>query len=194
MTRSFLRDGPVASMTRLQTRSSNRNRTSTSDDIVSGTPAALAQDENRLPFDPASLPAIESIGAESEYPRLPRSRGAWRFGACGASPRVVVRSCDPRLCRSVGELLGLQRAWRDGGLRTNRRGGSRAAFDAAVGRTGHNSRCGASACHIAAGRRLSEASRRIRSGRASSNQRGIGGWSRPKVSSWTSKRSTSPAT
>ena len=38
---------------------------STPDDIVSETSAALAQGENRLPFDPASLPTIESISAES---------------------------------------------------------------------------------------------------------------------------------
>ena len=38
---------------------------STPDDIVTGTSAALAQGENRLPFDPASLPTIESIGADS---------------------------------------------------------------------------------------------------------------------------------
>ena len=35
------------------------------DDIVSRASAALTQGENRLPFDPASLPTIESIGAES---------------------------------------------------------------------------------------------------------------------------------
>jgi hypothetical protein len=38
---------------------------STPDDIVSVTSAALAKGENRLPFDPASLPTIESISAES---------------------------------------------------------------------------------------------------------------------------------
>ena len=38
----------------------------TPDDIVTGTsPTSLAQGENRLPFDPASLPTIDSIGAES---------------------------------------------------------------------------------------------------------------------------------
>ena len=38
----------------------------TPDDIVTGTsPTSLARGENRLPFDPASLPTIDSIGAES---------------------------------------------------------------------------------------------------------------------------------
>jgi hypothetical protein len=35
------------------------------DDIISGASAALVQDENGVPFDPASLPSIESISAES---------------------------------------------------------------------------------------------------------------------------------
>ena len=148
---------------------------STPDDIVSGTSAALAQGENRLPFDPASLPTIESIGAEFNI------RAFLEAGVPGDLARAALRrvwSLDP----AIRDFVGLsENSWdfnapgAMAGLRTNRRGGGRAAFDAAVRRTGHNSRCGASACHIAAGRRLSEASRRIRSGRESSNQRGIGG-------------------
>ena len=57
-------------------------------DIVSGTPAYVAPGENRLSFDPASLPTIESIGARSDI-RAFLEAGCltiWlvrRFVACG---------------------------------------------------------------------------------------------------------------
>jgi len=73
--RIFLRDGPVASMTRLRTGSRNRSRSRTLINVASETtPASLTSGENRLPFDPASLPTIESIGTESNI-RFPRNRG-----------------------------------------------------------------------------------------------------------------------
>ena len=157
----------VASITRLQTRSRNRNRRVALMTLSPEPSAAPAQGENGLAFDPASLPTIESIGAESNI------RAFLEAGVPGDLARAALRrvwSLDPAIRDFVGlseNSVGLQRAWCDGGLRTNRRGGSRAAFDAAVRRTGHNSRCGASACHIATRGRLSEASRRIRSGRVS---------------------------
>ena len=135
----------------------------TPDDIVSsGTSTAPGQDENRLSFDPASLPAIVFIGAELNIRGFLEAGVPGDLDACSASPRVVVRPGDPRFCWFVGELLGLQRAWHDGRLRTNRRKGGREAFDAVVGRTGHNSHRGASVSHITAGRKLST-SRRTRS-------------------------------
>ena len=58
-------------------------------DIVSRTSAAsLAPGENRLPLDPASLPTIEYIGAESDIrasskPGWPTIWHVRRFVACG---------------------------------------------------------------------------------------------------------------
>jgi hypothetical protein len=71
-----------------------------SDDIVSsGTSTALGQDENRLSFDPASLPAIESIGAESNI------RGFLEAGVPGDLTRAALRrawSLDPAIRDFVG--------------------------------------------------------------------------------------------
>jgi hypothetical protein len=72
---------------------------STPDDIVSGTPAALAQGENRLPFDPASLPTIESIGAESNISAFLEA------GVPGDLARAALRrvwSSDPAIRDFVG--------------------------------------------------------------------------------------------
>ena len=72
---------------------------STPDDIVSGTSAALAQGENRLPFDPASLPTIESIGAESNI------RAFLEAGVPGDLARAALRrvwSLDPAIRDFVG--------------------------------------------------------------------------------------------
>ena len=72
---------------------------STPDDIVSGTPAALAQGENRLPFDPASLPTIESIGADSNI------RAFLEAGVPGDLARAALRrvwSLDPAIRDFVG--------------------------------------------------------------------------------------------
>jgi len=53
----------------------NRSRSRTLINVASETtPASLTSGENRLPFDPASLPTIESIGTESNI-RFPRNRG-----------------------------------------------------------------------------------------------------------------------
>jgi hypothetical protein len=71
-----------------------------SDDIVSsGTSTAPGQDENRLSFDPASLPAIESIGAESNI------RGFLEAGVPGDLTRAALRrawSLDPAIRDFVG--------------------------------------------------------------------------------------------
>jgi hypothetical protein len=72
---------------------------STPDDIVSGTPVALAQGENRLPFDPASLPTIESIGAESNISAFLEA------GVPGDLARAALRrvwSSDPAIRNFVG--------------------------------------------------------------------------------------------
>ena len=72
---------------------------STPDDIVSGASAALTQGENRLLFDPASLPAIESIGAESSI------RAFLEAGVPGDLARAALRrvwSLDPAICDFVG--------------------------------------------------------------------------------------------
>jgi hypothetical protein len=72
---------------------------STPDDIVSGASAALAQGENRLLFDPASLPAIESIGAESNI------RAFLEAGVPGDLARAALRrvwSLDPAIRDFVG--------------------------------------------------------------------------------------------
>jgi hypothetical protein len=72
---------------------------STPDDIVSGASAALAQGENRLPFDPASLPTIESIGAESNI------RAFLEAGVPGDLARAALRrvwSLDPAIRDFVG--------------------------------------------------------------------------------------------
>jgi hypothetical protein len=72
---------------------------STPDDIVTGTPAALAQGENRLPFDPASLPTIESIGAESNISAFLEA------GVPGDLARAALRrvwSSDPAIRDFVG--------------------------------------------------------------------------------------------
>jgi hypothetical protein len=71
----------------------------TPDDIVSGTSAALAQGENRPPFDPASLPTIESIGAESNV------RAFLEAGVPGDLARAALRrvwSLDPAIRDFVG--------------------------------------------------------------------------------------------
>jgi Protein of unknown function (DUF3306) len=71
----------------------------TPDDIVSGTSAALAQGENRLPFDPASLPTIESIGAETNI------RAFLEAGVPGDLARAALRrvwSSDPAIRDFVG--------------------------------------------------------------------------------------------
>ena len=72
---------------------------STPDDIVSGASAALTQGENRLLFDPASLPAIESIGAESNI------RAFLEAGVPGDLARAALRrvwSLDPAIRDFVG--------------------------------------------------------------------------------------------
>jgi Protein of unknown function (DUF3306) len=72
---------------------------STTDDIVSGTPVTLAQSENRLPFDPASLPTIESIGAESNISAFLEA------GVPGDLARAALRrvwSSDPAIRNFVG--------------------------------------------------------------------------------------------
>ncbi|MEH2530860.1 hypothetical protein V1277_002763 [Bradyrhizobium sp. AZCC 1588] len=72
---------------------------STPDDIVSGTSAALAQGENGLPFDPASLPTIESIGAETNI------RAFLEAGVPGDLARAALRrvwSLDPAIRDFVG--------------------------------------------------------------------------------------------
>jgi hypothetical protein len=71
----------------------------TPDDIVSETSAALAQGENRLPFDPASLPTIESIGAESNISAFLEA------GVPGDLARAALRrawSLDPAIRDFVG--------------------------------------------------------------------------------------------
>ena len=95
-----MRDGPVASMTRLRTRSSRRSRSRPR-------PARrlkpilllLSQDENRLPFDPASLPTIESVGAESNI------RAFLEAGVPDDLARAALRrvwSLDPAIRDFVG--------------------------------------------------------------------------------------------
>ena len=72
---------------------------STPDDIVSETSAALAQGENRLPFDPASLPTIESIGADSSI------RAFLEAGVPGDLARAALRRVwllDPAIRDFVG--------------------------------------------------------------------------------------------
>ena len=72
---------------------------STPDDIVTGASAALAQGENRLPFDPASLPTIESIGADSSI------RAFLEAGVPGDLARAALRrvwSLDPAIRDFVG--------------------------------------------------------------------------------------------
>jgi hypothetical protein len=71
----------------------------TPDDIVSETSAAPAQGENRLPFDPASLPTIESIGAESNISAFLEA------GVPGDLARAALRrawSLDPAIRDFVG--------------------------------------------------------------------------------------------
>jgi hypothetical protein len=71
----------------------------TPDDIVSGTSAAIAPGENRLPFDPASLPTIESIGAESNISAFLEA------GVPGDLARAALRrvwSLDPAIRDFVG--------------------------------------------------------------------------------------------
>ena len=72
----------------------------TPDDIVTGTsPTSLAQGENRLPFDPASLPTIESIGAESNISAFLEA------GVPGDLARAALRrvwSLDPAIRDFVG--------------------------------------------------------------------------------------------
>jgi hypothetical protein len=72
---------------------------STSDDNVSGTSAALAQGESRLQFDPASLPTIESVGAETNI------RAFLEAGVPGDLARAALRrvwSLDPAIRDFVG--------------------------------------------------------------------------------------------
>jgi hypothetical protein len=72
---------------------------STSDDIVSGISAALAQGESRLQFDPASLPTIESVGAETNI------RAFLEAGVPGDLARAALRrvwSLDPAIRDFVG--------------------------------------------------------------------------------------------
>ncbi|MEH2520976.1 hypothetical protein V1279_006549 [Bradyrhizobium sp. AZCC 1610] len=72
---------------------------STSDDIVSGTSAALAQGESRLQFDPASLPTIESVGAETNISAFLEA------GVPGDLARAALRrvwSLDPAIRDFVG--------------------------------------------------------------------------------------------
>ncbi|WP_213252468.1 DUF3306 domain-containing protein [Bradyrhizobium sp. sBnM-33] len=72
---------------------------STPDGVVSGTSAALAQGGNRLPFDPASLPTIESIGAETNI------RAFLEAGVPGDLARAALRrvwSLDPAIRDFVG--------------------------------------------------------------------------------------------
>jgi hypothetical protein len=72
----------------------------TPDDIVSGTSAAsLAPGENKLPFDPASLPTIDSIGAESNI------RAFLEAGVPDDLARAALRrvwSLDPAIRDFVG--------------------------------------------------------------------------------------------
>jgi hypothetical protein len=65
----------------------------------SGASAGFAQGENELPFDPASLPSIESIGAESNI------RGFLEAGVPDDLTRVALRrvwSLDPAIRDFVG--------------------------------------------------------------------------------------------
>ena len=166
---------PSQASTRLQTRSSSRNQIETSDDIVSrNRPAALEQDENRLPFDPASLPTIESIGAESNI------RAFLEAGVPDDLTRAALRrawSLDP----AIRDFVGLsENSWDFNAP------GAMAGFGPIdgeeVGRLltrllGEPDTI-ATAVHpsvISPLAENSQASRRIRSGRASSNQRGIDG-------------------
>ncbi|MDO8293324.1 MAG: DUF3306 domain-containing protein [Gallionella sp.] len=71
----------------------------TPDEFGSGTSAPLAQGENVLPFDPASLPAIESIGSESSI------RAFLEAGVPGDLARAALRrawSLDPAIRDFVG--------------------------------------------------------------------------------------------
>ena len=72
----------------------------TSDSVASETtPAAFAPGENRLPFDPASLPTIESIGAESNI------RAFLEAGVPDDLARAALRrawSLDPAIRDFVG--------------------------------------------------------------------------------------------
>jgi hypothetical protein len=68
-------------------------------DIVSGTSAAFAQGEDGLPFDVASLPPIESIGAKSDV------RAFLEAGVPGDLARAALRrvwSSDPAIRDFVG--------------------------------------------------------------------------------------------
>jgi hypothetical protein len=68
-------------------------------DIVSGASPALVQDENRMPFDPASLPSLESISAESNI------RAFLEAGVPDDLARAALRrvwSLDPAIRDFVG--------------------------------------------------------------------------------------------
>jgi hypothetical protein len=72
---------------------------SSPDNIVSEASAAPAQDETRLPFDDASLPKLESIGAESDI------RAFLEAGVPGDLARAALRrvwSSDPAIRDFIG--------------------------------------------------------------------------------------------
>ena len=69
------------------------------DDIVSGALAPVAQGESRPPFDPASLPTIDSIGADTSI------RAFLEAGVPGDLARAALRrvwSSDPAIRDFVG--------------------------------------------------------------------------------------------
>ena len=108
---------------------SRRKRETSQEAAAADPPAATdapAQDDRtsgEISTDPAPAavgsrirsgkPAVDRIDHRGDrHPRIPRRRRAGGFDACGASPRLVVRSRDPRFRRAVGEFVGLQRAGR----------------------------------------------------------------------------------
>ncbi|XIA64280.1 DUF3306 domain-containing protein [Bradyrhizobium sp. TZ2] len=121
----------------------------TRDDAVSeaSTPSRM-RNENKQPFDPASLPTIESIGAGSNV------RAFLKTGVPDDLARAALRRAWS-LDHSIRDFVGLsENSWDFnapgampgfGPIEGEEAG---AAFDAAAGRAGHHSRRNASAAHI----------------------------------------------
>ena len=162
MTRSFSDDGLVASITRLQTRSGNRNRRIYPDDIVTGASAALAPGETRrLGLTLRVCLQSNSVGADLCI------RAFLEAGVLGDLARAALRrvwSLDPAIATlwSVGDSWDFNAP---GGM-----SGFGPIDGQEVGRLltrllrePDTIAAAGSACHIAADRDFSEASRWIRS-------------------------------
>ena len=99
MTEAFWRGGPAASATRLQIRASNRSRRTPTGGGASEASAASRRAKLKPPFDPASLPPIESIGAGSDI------RAFLAAGVPADLTRAALRrawSSDPTIRDFVG--------------------------------------------------------------------------------------------